>query len=47
MPMPSLAYLALSPQCGFVSVAAGNLLSCDEQRRKLELLGHTARQIWG
>jgi hypothetical protein len=28
MPMPSLEYLALSPQCGFVSVAAGNLLSC-------------------
>ena len=42
-----LEYLALSPQCGFASVAAGNLLSWDEQRRKLELVIHTARQIWG
>ena len=41
-----LEYLALSPQCGFASVAAGNLLSWDEQRRKLELVVHTARQIW-
>jgi methionine synthase II (cobalamin-independent) len=41
-----LEYLALSPQCGFASVAAGNLLSWDEQRRKLELVVDTARQIW-
>jgi 5-methyltetrahydropteroyltriglutamate--homocysteine methyltransferase len=41
-----LKYLALSPQCGFASVAAGNLLSWDEQRRKLELVVDTARQIW-
>ncbi len=38
--------LALSPQCGFASVAAGNLLSMDEQRRKLELLVDTARKVW-
>jgi len=44
--MSALEYLALSPQCGFASVAAGNLLSWDEQRRKLELVVHTARQIW-
>jgi 5-methyltetrahydropteroyltriglutamate--homocysteine methyltransferase len=43
----SLEYLALSPQCGFASVAAGNLISIDDQRRKLELVCETARQIWG
>ena len=30
--------LAVSPQCGFATVSAGNLLSHDDQRRKLELL---------
>jgi 5-methyltetrahydropteroyltriglutamate--homocysteine methyltransferase len=39
--------LALSPQCGFASVAAGNLISQDDQRRKLELVVETARKVWG
>jgi len=39
--------LALSPQCGFASVAAGNLLSAEAQWRKLELVVETARQVWG
>jgi methionine synthase II (cobalamin-independent) len=39
--------LALSPQCGFASVAAGNLLSIDDQWRKLELVVDTARKVWG
>ncbi len=39
--------LALSPQCGFASVAEGNLLSWDDQRRKLELVVNTARKAWG
>ena len=39
--------LALSPQCGFASVEQGNLLSWDDQRRKLELVVDTARKIWG
>jgi 5-methyltetrahydropteroyltriglutamate--homocysteine methyltransferase len=39
--------LALSPQCGFASVAAGNEISWDDQRRKLELLVSTARRVWG
>ncbi|HLH25243.1 MAG TPA: hypothetical protein VK066_22225 [Chloroflexota bacterium] len=39
--------LALSPQCGFASTAAGNLLTPDEQWRKLELVAQTARQVWG
>jgi 5-methyltetrahydropteroyltriglutamate--homocysteine methyltransferase len=42
-----LENLALSPQCGFASVAAGNLLSIDDQWRKLELVVDTARKVWG
>lgn len=42
-----LENLALSPQCGFASVAAGNLLSIDDQWRKLELVVETARKVWG
>lgn len=42
-----LENLALSPQCGFASVAAGNLLSLDDQWRKLELVADTARRVWG
>ena len=38
--------LALSTQCGFASVAAGNLLSLDDQWRKLELVVDTARNVW-
>jgi len=41
-----LENLALSPQCGFASVAAGNLLSMDDQWRKLELVVATARKVW-
>jgi 5-methyltetrahydropteroyltriglutamate--homocysteine methyltransferase len=39
--------LAISPQCGFASVAAGNLISMDDQWRKLELVVDTARKVWG
>lgn len=39
--------LAVSPQCGFASIAAGNLLSEDDQWRKLELVAETARAAWG
>jgi 5-methyltetrahydropteroyltriglutamate--homocysteine methyltransferase len=42
-----LEQLALSPQCGFASTALGNLLTEDEQKRKLELIVDTARRIWG
>ena len=38
--------LAISPQCGFASVEQGNLLSQDDQRRKLELVVETARKAW-
>jgi len=36
-----------SPQCGFASTSAGNLLTVDEQKRKLELVATAAQQIWG
>jgi methionine synthase II (cobalamin-independent) len=42
-----LENLALSPQCGFASVAAGNLLTPDEQWKKLALVVDTARKVWG
>jgi 5-methyltetrahydropteroyltriglutamate--homocysteine methyltransferase len=38
--------LALSPQCGFASTHEGNRLSPDDQRRKLELVGTVAREVW-
>ncbi|WP_406118921.1 cobalamin-independent methionine synthase II family protein [Streptomyces sp. NBC_00989] len=42
-----LEQLALSPQCGFASTSQGNLLTVDDQRRKLELVAETARLVWG
>ncbi len=38
--------LAISPQCGFASDVVGNLLTEDEQKRKLELVVKAARKIW-
>ncbi|MEO6339353.1 MAG: 5-methyltetrahydropteroyltriglutamate--homocysteine S-methyltransferase [Caulobacteraceae bacterium] len=42
-----LEYLAIGTQCGFASTEHGNLLSMDDQWRKLELIANTARSIWG
>jgi len=42
-----LERLAISPQCGFASDVVGNLISEDDQKRKLEVCMETARQIWG
>jgi 5-methyltetrahydropteroyltriglutamate--homocysteine methyltransferase len=39
--------LAISPQCGFASSAAGNPLSEAEERAKLALVVAAARAIWG
>ena len=39
--------LALSPQCGFASGIAGNMLSEDAQWRKLEVIQETAQRVWG
>ena len=41
-----LGQLAISPQCGFSSDVVGNLLTEDDQRRKLERVVETARQVW-
>jgi 5-methyltetrahydropteroyltriglutamate--homocysteine methyltransferase len=42
-----LEQLAISPQCGFSSDVVGNLISEDDQKRKLEIIVETARQVWG
>jgi 5-methyltetrahydropteroyltriglutamate--homocysteine methyltransferase len=42
-----LENLAISPQCGFASTARGNLLTVDEERRKLALVADTAQMVWG
>ena len=42
-----LERLALSPQCGFASALEGNLLTEDDQWRKLQLVVDTARAVWG
>jgi 5-methyltetrahydropteroyltriglutamate--homocysteine methyltransferase len=42
-----LARLALSPQCGFASTMEGNLVTPDDQRRKLERVAEVARLVWG
>jgi 5-methyltetrahydropteroyltriglutamate--homocysteine methyltransferase len=42
-----LDQLAISPQCGFASNVVGNLLSEDDQKRKLERVVETARRLWG
>jgi methionine synthase II (cobalamin-independent) len=39
--------LAISPQCGFASVASGNPLTTDEQEQKLRLVGELADRVWG
>jgi 5-methyltetrahydropteroyltriglutamate--homocysteine methyltransferase len=39
--------LAISPQCGFASSAAGNPLTEANERAKLELVVAAARAIWG
>ena len=38
--------LAISPQCGFASTAPGNMLTEEDQRKKLELVVETARKVW-
>jgi 5-methyltetrahydropteroyltriglutamate--homocysteine methyltransferase len=41
--------LALGPQCGFQSAANrdGNSMTIDDEKRKLELIVETAREVWG
>jgi 5-methyltetrahydropteroyltriglutamate--homocysteine methyltransferase len=42
-----LENLAISTQCGFASTVSGNLLTMDQQWRKLALVAETARKVWG
>ncbi len=42
-----LESLALSPQCGFASMAEGNVISEDQQWKKMELVRDVARRVWG
>ena len=42
-----LEQLAISPQCGFSSTVHGNEITVDDQRRKLDLVVETAREVWG
>ena len=42
----ALERLALSPQCGFASVATGNHLGADAQAAKLRLVAQVAREVW-
>jgi 5-methyltetrahydropteroyltriglutamate--homocysteine methyltransferase len=42
-----LEQLAISPQCGFSSTAEGNVVSVDDERKKLALCVEVARDVWG
>ena len=39
--------LAISPQCGFASTVEGNIITHDDQWRKLERIVEVARLVWG
>jgi 5-methyltetrahydropteroyltriglutamate--homocysteine methyltransferase len=39
--------LCLSPQCGFASTEAGNRVTEDIEKRKLELIVKVAEEVWG
>jgi len=41
-----LERLAISPQCGFGSDVVGNLISEDDQKRKLQRVVEAARKVW-
>ncbi|HYL23318.1 MAG TPA: cobalamin-independent methionine synthase II family protein [Burkholderiales bacterium] len=41
-----LERLAISPQCGFGSDVVGNLISEEDQQRKLERVVEVARKVW-
>jgi NADPH:quinone reductase-like Zn-dependent oxidoreductase len=39
--------LALSPQCGFSTSIAGNSITVDDERGKLETIARTPAAVWG
>jgi 5-methyltetrahydropteroyltriglutamate--homocysteine methyltransferase len=42
----ALDRLAISPQCGFASSLEGNLLTEEDQWKKLRLVVETAGEVW-
>lgn len=42
-----LSQLGISPQCGFASTVAGNPITTDDMRAKLDLIVESAEKIWG
>ena len=42
-----LDQLALSPQCGFASTEEGNLVTDEDQWKKLALVKEIAQEVWG
>ena len=42
-----LERLALSPQCGFASTEEGNILTEEDQWKKMQLVQEIAREVWG
>lgn len=42
-----IAQLSLSPQCGFASIDKGNILTVDDQWRKLRMIVDIADDVWG
>ncbi len=43
----SMDQLGIAPQCGFSSTEEGNIITFDDQKRKLELVIETSNKIWG
>jgi 5-methyltetrahydropteroyltriglutamate--homocysteine methyltransferase len=43
----ALDQLCLSPQCGFASTSIGNLLTVEDEKKKLRLCADVAREVWG
>ena len=43
----SIDNLGISPQCGFASTHHGNLLTEDDERRKLQYIVEVAEDVWG
>ena len=42
----SLDQLCLSPQCGFSSTEEGNILTENDQWKKLRLIREIAEEVW-
>ena len=45
--MNSFDKLCLSPQCGFASTEEGNILTEEQQWKKIALVKEIATEVWG